>query len=142
MKEAFGGAFMIRLVIIFIVIYISFMAVAVNYAKAFRVKNQVINMLEQSKYKTGDGDVIENVENYLDAVPYYVKVAECKNKTDGVGTRLEHGVCIYEKGVCSNNSVAGGRCYYVVETYIAINFPFFADNMKLPIRGETKTIVY
>ena len=38
---------MIKLVLIFIVIYVSFMAVAINYAKAFRVKNEVINIIEQ-----------------------------------------------------------------------------------------------
>ena len=44
MRDAFGGVFMIKLALIFIIIYVSFMAVAINYAKAFRVKNQVINI--------------------------------------------------------------------------------------------------
>lgn len=38
MRDAFGGAFMIKVMLIFLGIYIAFMAVALNYAKAFRVK--------------------------------------------------------------------------------------------------------
>ena len=40
MREAFGGAFTIKLMLIFLAIYIAFIAVALNYAKAFRVKNK------------------------------------------------------------------------------------------------------
>ena len=54
MRESFGGAFMLKLVIVFIVVYISFMAVAINYAKAFRVKNNVINILEQHQFSIDD----------------------------------------------------------------------------------------
>ena len=44
MREAFGGTFTIQLILLFLAIYIAFIAVALNYAKAFRVKNQIINM--------------------------------------------------------------------------------------------------
>ena len=47
MRDAFGGTFMIKLGLVFLVVYVSFMAVAINYAKAFRVKNQIINIIEQ-----------------------------------------------------------------------------------------------
>ena len=46
MRDAFGGTFMIQLLIIFIIIYIGFTAVALNYAKAFKAKNAVIEYLE------------------------------------------------------------------------------------------------
>ena len=55
MRESFGGAFIINLLLVFIVIFISFMAVTISYAKAFRVKNQVINIVEQNRY-SGTGD--------------------------------------------------------------------------------------
>ena len=46
MRDAFGGAFMIRLFLVFIFIYMFFTAIALNYAKAFKVKNRVIDYLE------------------------------------------------------------------------------------------------
>ena len=56
MREYFGGAFILKLLFVFIVIFVSFMAVTISYAKAFRVKNQVINIVEQNQY-SGTGDV-------------------------------------------------------------------------------------
>ena len=38
MRDAFGGAFMIKIFIIFIFVYICLTAMALNYAKAFKVK--------------------------------------------------------------------------------------------------------
>ena len=49
MRDAFGGEFMIRLFLVFIFIYIMFSAVSLNYAKAFRLKNSVIDYLEKNE---------------------------------------------------------------------------------------------
>ena len=38
MRDAFGGTFMIQIFLVFILIYISFTALALNYAKAFKAK--------------------------------------------------------------------------------------------------------
>ena len=46
MRDAVGGSFMIKLIIVFLVLYIIFVAVALNYAKAFRVKNKVLDIIE------------------------------------------------------------------------------------------------
>ena len=137
MRESFGGAFMIKLVLVFIVIYVSFMAVAINYAKAFRVKNQVINILEQGQYSF-DGSVARaveiNVGDYLDGVNYHINNVTCDNDADS--KTIHNDVCVKRK--CSNS---GNDCYYTVTTFIHIDFPLFKINMNLPVRGETKTIV-
>ena len=49
MREAFGGSFTIKLMLIFLAVYVTFIAVALNYAKAFRVKNGVIDIIEQNE---------------------------------------------------------------------------------------------
>ena len=46
MRDAFGGAFMIKLFLVFIIIYVSFTALALNYAKAFKVKNKIVEYIE------------------------------------------------------------------------------------------------
>lgn len=54
MRDAFGGEFMIRFLLVFIFIYVAFTAVSLNYAKAFRVKNAVIDFVEQNEIKDLD----------------------------------------------------------------------------------------
>ena len=51
MRDAFGGTFMIQVFLVFILIYISFTALALNYAKAFKVKNKVIDYLENTEIR-------------------------------------------------------------------------------------------
>ena len=49
MRDAFGGSFMIKLLLVFIIIYVGFTAIALNYAKAFKVKNKVIEYIEDNE---------------------------------------------------------------------------------------------
>lgn len=138
MRESFGGAFMIKLVLVFIVVYITFMAVAVEYAKVFRVKNQIINILEQSQYELGNTDVEEKIDTYLRNVPYSRPDVENRcTVTSENGVFLDRGVCIEQ--FTDNGDISA---HFKVTVYIGIDFPFFGINMTLPISGETKTIRY
>ena len=47
MRDAFGGVFTTNFLLVFIFIYVAVTAVSLNYAKAFRVKNAVIDFVEQ-----------------------------------------------------------------------------------------------
>ena len=49
MRDSVGGTFMIYVLIIFLSVYIVFVAVAFNYARAFRVKNKVLDIIEQNE---------------------------------------------------------------------------------------------
>lgn len=49
MRDAFGGIFMIRLLLVFVFIYVAFAAVSLNYAKAFRIKNSIISLIEENE---------------------------------------------------------------------------------------------
>lgn len=147
MRESFGGAFMIKLVLVFIVLYISFMAIAVNYAKTFRVKNNVINMLEQNQFQLNDEFGI--IDDYLWKVPYNVNDGSTDNSIPshcnnvGFGNRVSNtilttnGVCI-EQELPKNNT--SNSFYYKVTAYISIKLPLFKISMIIPISGETKTI--
>ena len=144
MRESFGGAFMIKVVLVFIVVYVSFMAVAINYAKSFSVKNNVINILEQYKYNGNmDNNMKDRLTTYLNSVPYNMSdnsslETHCKKQKEQNGKDpvfVENGVCIVE-----NPSSKDNLKYFKVITYISIDFPFFNIHMTIPISGETKSI--
>lgn len=136
MRESFGGAFIINLLLVFIVIFISFMAVTISYAKAFRVKNQVINIVEQNQYSgTGDVGVIPLIDTYLQSVNYFVDDIDCGEYNQNV-----RGVCITPMINGVNLTQAVNEQYYKITTYIRIDFPFFGIKLTIPISGETKII--
>ena len=141
MRESFGGAFIIKLLLVFIVFYVSFMAIALNYAKAFRVKNRMINILEQNQYhinNVSDDMAVINliIEPELKSFGYdYSKNEKVTNdcKAYDNSKKTPRGVCIVPLG-------SDDARYYTVITYIAIDFPFFNISMVIPISGETKMI--
>ena len=47
MKDAFGGAFILRIMLVFFVVFISFMVIAINFARTFRVTHGVISIIER-----------------------------------------------------------------------------------------------
>ena len=137
MRDSFGGAFMIQLMLIFIIIFVSFLAVALNYTRAFRVKNGVIDILEQYQYDgTGSDIAIDKVRNYLQRMNYANDNStlrdSCRNKENGT---FVDGVCIISE---SDKSDLGN--YYRVVSYIPFEFNFFKLNFYISISGETKII--
>ena len=145
MREAFGGAFTIKLMLIFLTIYVAFIAVALNYAKAFRVKNRIIDIIEQNEginesdyNNTKEGSVIGDINTYLNTVSYYVNLANINNSNTEYIHCYDRGYCIEETSGPTNDGITSK--YYKVTTYININLPFFKLNFNVPITGETRKI--
>ncbi len=144
MRDAFGGAFMIHLLLIFLTLYISFMAIALSYAKAFRVKNEIINYIEQ--YEGYNDRSKELIDEYLVESSYYVEVintsqGDFTNYVNNPSQLSSGATYCGNRGYCITEQSQGNRgTYYVVETYMQIKFPFFNLNFTVPIKGETRII--
>ena len=140
MRDAVGGTFMIYVFLIFLAVYITFTAVALNYAKAFRVKNSVIDIIEQNEgiddFNNTSG-VIGQINNRLKDFNYNVTIpdGDIDKYCNGRDNYFDRGYCISEvKDVMD-------RKYYQVVTFVQIQFPIF-DNLTInvPIKGETRMI--
>lgn len=142
MRDAFGGTFMFKIIIIFIVFYVTFMAIAANYAKVFKIKNNVINILEQSQFNYNDANdwngIVNNgkISTYLSSVAYNHKdndniVNDCRNRA---GQLSSNGVCI------RGESLGKSSAYYEVTVYMVVSFPLFSIDFVIPISGETETV--
>ena len=144
MRDAFGGAFMLKLFLFFIIIYMCIMAGAISYTKAFRVKNSIINIIEQNSFSgSSDGDTIDNkIIPYLDKVNYSYAMAPaidnyCRNLQD---SEEENDKYIFVNGACIVPHSSNGDVYYEVATFVHIELPFFGININVPVHGESKII--
>ena len=149
MKDAFGGVFMLRILIIFFVVFVSFMTVAVSYVRVYRIKNNVISMLERDDSDDAATDVIEP---YLAKVNYQytnnenVK-GECSNRINSEKKQFEDSTVKGSniRGVCVVPYISekDGIYYYhyQVTAYIVLDFPLFNFGTVLPISGETRTLM-
>lgn len=127
MRESIGGAFLIKIMVVFIVLYNTLLAIAVNYAMAFRVKNRIIDLIEHYEGCIGVG---KRVEDYVNDVGYYRAAAP----VDGTKCNNNKNYCI--EAIQDNNR----GTHYRVTTYITFDFPWINQFLNIAIQGESKTI--
>ena len=126
MKEAVGSTLLLNIVIVFLFVYVMFLAVAINYAKAFSVKNQIINIIEQSEGCDGtsgaygcSGLAGDKIALFLNDIGYNQKEPKVEEFITARGP------------------------YYRVTTYIEIKMDLPILNwipIVIPIKGETRII--
>ena len=135
MREAMGGALLIKLVMFFIIIYVCFFSVAINYSVTFRVKNQIINLIES--YESYDL-AKDKIESYIANVGYYRSVGTMTVGEDCVNASSSGGYCI-KKNTIIKDGVEVGE-YYRVTTYVSFDFPIFGEITNFPVSGETRVL--
>lgn len=137
MRDAFGGVFMMRLMLVFVVIFVAFSAVSLNYAKAFKIKNQVTDVIEQMEIQR-----IEDISTYHKRIEAIAENANydtshCKNGpiTDEKGKTI--GDCHSGIKIIINNEHNNDNyIYYNVITYGGWNLSSL--NMLLVLGGKAK----
>ena len=151
MRESIGGTWLLGFVVLFIVLFSAFLAFSINYTKAFKVKNFIINTIEEndgfSKY-SGSNISAESDENLNrggstteEKVYYYLK------KTGYATTTIDSGKCEEDKqwhegGYCVKKIATSNGAYYKVTTFINIEIPLIWQTFTIPIKGETKVLYY
>ncbi len=54
MKESIGSVWIFAICMTFIVLFTGYIAIAVNYSKAFRIKSHIVSEIEKNKVWDGD----------------------------------------------------------------------------------------
>lgn len=133
MREAMGGALLIKLVMFFIVIYVCFLGIAINYSITFRVKNQIINLIEEYE---GYELAKDKIEDYIANVGYYRASASGFS----YDTNCTSAGGFYSNGYCITPLTSNRGNYYKVTAYVSFDFPIIGEIMNFPVSGETKVI--
>ncbi|HQC84072.1 MAG TPA: hypothetical protein PLB45_04290 [Bacilli bacterium] len=75
MRESIGATWLMGIVMVFIALFASFLAFSINYSKAFRVKDGIVDRIE--RYNGLSTDCIDNIDDYLNEIGYQAK-GNCK----------------------------------------------------------------
>lgn len=161
MREAIGGAMTIQIIVIFMLLINAYLAFSVSYTRAFKMKNQVINIIENNEgYPTNEdvgGCIVDNPEGAICQIVSYINeigyngddFPERDTLCPATAKGKQFGLCIipHKKDIAgnSNASQSYSGIYYTVYTYININIPVINNLFKgMPnifrIQGETNTI--
>jgi len=138
MRDAFGGVFMTKLLLVFIFIYVAFTAVSLNYAKAFRLKNNLIDFIEKNQitdfdnfFSISDGSNLKKLDAILKSSNYSKTCTNGNGKVDN-GNGEPSGYC-YNGILIQPTKKEGNTQYYKVYTFADFNLG--ALNMLLKLGG-------
>lgn len=147
MREAIGGTWLFTIVIVFIVLFSSYLAISVNYSKAFKVKNGIVDLIEQNEGLSSETQTL--ISNYLDKTGYFV-YGECNSKAGEKGYESNsagnnYKYCIVKTNAANEELVAGStveKAYYKVKVFFRLDLPVLGDIFTFPVTGQTKAIYY
>ena len=149
MREAIGGTWLFGLVITFIVFFASFLAVSINYSRAFNIKNEIVNII--SKYEGDTPDSRKAIADYLNNSGYLVpgKCPESDEKGSYIGydnkgdkVEGENSLSYFCIKKWSGNNSSIERAYYSAVIFFRIDLPIVGSLTTFSIKGETEPVFF
>ena len=151
MREAIGGTWLFGIVITFIVFFASFLAVSINYAKAFDVKNNIVDLI--SKYEGNNPCARKKIGEYLKTDGYLVP-GTCPEKNDknpyeyiaynldGSKSSSNKGYYCISKDANDASTTVIDKEFFRVVMFLKIDLTMFGDLTTFRIKGETESIYF
>ena len=151
MREAIGGTWLTQLVITFMLVFVAFLALSINYSRAYKVKNEVMSIIEK---KSGINQNSVNIaSNYLRNTGYKEQ-GKCEKGMYGItinnnggtyeavksDTNKKYSFCIGKNK--SNQTNFPNAAFYDVELFFKFNLPVVGDIYTFHVDGQTKDISY
>ena len=155
MKDVYGSTWTLQLMIGFILLFVTFLTLTITYSKVFKVKNEVISIIE--KYQGFTDNSAELINNYL-RNSKYMTMGRCldanyntsnpmlavdnysnSNASNAV-TNERYFYCIEKKRKQGyNDSLA--RINYEVTLFYSFNVPILGDIATFRVKGKTTDMI-
>lgn len=111
MRQTIGGTWLLQLMIVFILLFVGYIVLTLNYSRAVKIKNEMITMVEKNE---GLNENSISMINHFLLSSNYGTTGVCENK-DGV-----YGALSLESDELETVS-AGEKYYYCVKKYKGTN---------------------
>ena len=154
MRQTIGATWVFQLVLIFTLIFAAYIALTINYSRSFKVKNEVLSIVEKSQGFTENG--VKLINNYLassgyktmgtchlksDAVVYGVKSLDF-NSVGSAVERAEYGQEYYYcfTKIVEKHAYFKSRAYYRVNLFFKFDLPVLGDLITFDVDGQTSEL--
>ena len=155
MRQTIGATWVFQLVIIFTLIFAAYIALTINYSKSFRVKNEVLSLIEKNEGFTDNG--VKLISNYLtqngyktmggchqlkDAVVYGAKSIDPNTDPAAAIEEAQPGKQYYYcfTKYTDYHSYFKTRAYYKINLFFHFNLPVLGDLHTFDVEGQTSEI--
>ncbi len=163
MKESIGGTWLFGIVITFIVFFTTFISISTNHSKTFRVKDEILNIIEF--YKGVNDSSLAKINDQL-AIMRYFTFGECMDNSGeksspsknmsawygfvssdpnkrGVKNSTRANYCIRKYVVSEDGKGPIGHpssAYYQVVVFFKLDWPIIRSVFNIRIEGETSLV--
>ncbi|MBQ4583981.1 MAG: hypothetical protein IJA94_03750 [Bacilli bacterium] len=155
MKDVYGSTWTLQLMIGFILLFVAFLTLTITYSKVFKVKNEVISIIE--KYQGYTDVSAEIINNYLRNSGYMTmgRCVDQNNPTENpmlgindyndinaqnVTENENYFYCIeQERKQGFNDSLT--RVNYEVTLFYSFNVPILGDIARFTVKGKTSDMI-
>lgn len=149
MRESTGAMMLFGICLTFIIMMTAYLAISVNYAKAFRVKSHIVSMIEENEGYSVSLD--ESIDTYLENQGYTARGYCSENiKVSNYQEDWEFQACLDkdETGRCSacvyrtmSDTKKPGpttRMRYRVVTFFKFDIPVVNSLLTFQVAGESR----
>lgn len=157
MKESIGNAFVFGVFIVFAFLTLLILAFAINYTRASKIKNRLVNYVEtyaENSLSSNNGDVaffdnrefLTDVDLLLSKVGYKPKdsinryQSSCTTDPNKIGNGMLMSNYSTNYDYCIYAYQTSRGYFYKIVTYMYFDIPIIGAQLKFPISGETRTI--
>ncbi len=124
-----------QLVIVFILLFTAIICVSINYASAFKTKNDIVKYIERYGIDKLDDDYKETITKNG-----YSDYGDCEGGWTGVYPNNDNQyIFCYKEHQNSSAAELSTSKYYDVEVFYHISLPFISE-IDFKVRGTTKNI--
>ena len=143
MRASIGGTWLLGLMLTFILLFVSFIILTLNYSKTIRIKNDMVSVME--KYEGLNENSIQLMNNFLLSNAYratgvctkenkagvYGGLSLSSNQVEEARPGVRYYYCIQKyKGASLTN-------YYQISVFYRFNLPVIGDAAGFVVRGTT-----
>lgn len=156
MREAVGSYFLTTIFIIFVVLMTGYLCLSINMNKAYKVKNEIINIIQKNNGL--DEEALVQIQDFMTRVGYRTNgncynSVEKDNNYDGYGisgnTKTNNKAVFCAKEMTTEYSTSNNTkeqfpksAYYQVKVFFSIDLPIVRQFFTFSLKGSTKKLYY
>lgn len=166
MRESIGGTALFQITIVFLLLFTGVMCITINHSKAFAVKDEILDMIQNSPNAYDNegnitNDLIEDITEYISNSGYRI-TNQCPSGFTGytrngnVTSGRDASICIRSVNVAENYTkdlakICNGECSYVsddlpnmyyfdIVLFYQIDAPIIENVFNLYVKSSSKII--
>lgn len=146
MRESIGGAWLLGIVLVFMSVFIAYIAITINYSNAYKLKTEMVTAIEQ--YEGINPTSLSKLDSLIKSHSYR-NTMMCPTNENDIVLGITDGVVTVNpttrQSYCVTREFQSGsedKYYYNVIVSFDFSLPVLGDLFNFKVSGETNVINY